>query len=96
MVERFLDHCCLQQKSNVGGDVMKMGMLFLMSYTFLLRVPSEALPAQAHQGGQSGLSIENGRLVSALQQRLGSSLVLNVVSVVSPCVMNKTGVSGVD
>ena len=53
-----------------------MGMLVLLTYIFLLRVPSEALPAHAHLGGHSVLSIENGRLVLALQRRLGSTCVL--------------------
>ena len=69
MVERFLEICCLQQKAFFAGDAIAMGMLFLFSYIFLLRVPSEALPAQAHQGGHSVLSLENGRLILVLQRR---------------------------
>ena len=63
MVERFLEICCLQQNAIFAGDAIAMAMLFLFSYIFLLRVPSEALPAQAHQGGHSVLCIENGRLI---------------------------------
>ena len=72
MVERFLEICCLQQKAIFAGDAIAMAMLFLFSYIFLLRVPSEALPAQAHQGGHSVLCIENGRLILTLQRRRGA------------------------
>ena len=57
-----------QEKHNTGGAVV-LGTLLLFSYVLLLRVPSEALPAQAHQGGHSVLSMENGRLVLTLKRR---------------------------
>ena len=69
MVERFLEICCLQQNAVFAGDAIAMAMLFLFSYIFLLRVPSEALPAQAHRGGHSVLCIEDGRLILTLQRR---------------------------
>ena len=59
-------------KANFGGDAIAMAMLFLFSYIFLLRVPSEALPPQAHRGGHSVLCIENGRLILTLQRRRGA------------------------
>ena len=96
MIERFLDQCCLQQKSSVGGDVMRMGMLFLMSYIFLLRVPSEALPAQAHQGGHSVLSIENGRLILVLQRRFGAPRAFGFCFHAFCHVPGKTSLLGVD
>ena len=43
-------------------------MLFLVSYAFLLRLPSEALPLTAHAGG-SHLCIEGERLVLNLRRR---------------------------
>ena len=69
MVERMLNlRCKEQERHNTGGAVV-LGTPFLFSYVFLLRVPSEALPAQAHQGEHSVLSMENGRLVLTLKRR---------------------------
>lgn len=56
-------------KSELRGDAIAMAMPFLFSYMFLLTMPLEALPAQAHRGGHSVLCIENGRLILTLQRR---------------------------
>ena len=69
MVERMLNLSCKEPERHNTGGAAVLGTLFLFSYVFLLRVPSEALPAQAHQGEHSVLSMENGRLVLALKRR---------------------------
>ena len=69
MVERMLNLSCKDQERHNAGGAVVLGTLFLFSYVFLLRVPSEALPAQSHQGEHSVLSMENGRLVLTLKRR---------------------------
>ena len=69
MVERMLNLIAKEQERHNTGGAAVLGTLFLFSYVFLLRVPSEALPAQAHQGEHSVLSMEKGRLVLTLKRR---------------------------
>ena len=69
MVERILSLSDKEQERHNTGGAAVLGSLFLFSYVFLLRMPSEALPAQAHQGEHSVLSMENGRLVLTLKRR---------------------------
>ena len=49
-------------------DGMRLSMLFLSAYVFLLRVPSEALPLTAHEGS-SCLSLEEGQVILLLKRR---------------------------
>ena len=49
-------------------DGMRLSMLFLVAYIFLLRVPSEALPLTAHEGS-SCLFLEGGQVVLLLKRR---------------------------
>ena len=56
------------------GELQSYALLFLFSYSFLLRTPSEALPAIAgedgrEEGSNAILFIEGGRLVLVLRRR---------------------------
>ena len=58
-----------------AGEHLRVAMLFLMSYIFLLRVPSEALPAMAGRGeGQSRLYKEGDKIVLRLARRCARAL----------------------
>ena len=62
------------------GGIDEYGMLYLLAYAFLLRLPSEALPAAVGRGGgQSSLYREGDNLVLELKRRknkpCGSKLV---------------------
>jgi hypothetical protein len=64
VVEKIIRWC----DARVRYDMM--GLLFLVAYIFLLRLPSEALPMQVGRaGGQSSLYIEDGMLVLELRRR---------------------------
>jgi len=58
------------QWSRAHGKFEKHAVLFLMSYAFLLRLPSEALPARAGKGsGPAALYLEGDQLVLELDRR---------------------------
>ena len=78
VVEAMLTWC------RAHSDYLRFGHLFLLSYAFLLRVPSEALPVvagrgRAIDGAQAVLSRDGSDLVLVLRtrknKRLGSRLV---------------------
>ena len=48
---------------------MEFAALFVMSYCFLLRVPSEAIPAVARGEGQSSLRLVDGGMELRLRRR---------------------------
>ena len=59
----------LNAQKQMGG-IDDNGMLYLLAYAFLLRLPSEALPAVAGKsGGQSSLYREGETLVLELRRR---------------------------
>lgn len=70
MVEKIVEHC------NATAGMQKIGLLFLTTYCFLLRLPSEALPIRI---GSQGLSMQGDMLVLNLARRknrpAGSKLV---------------------
>ena len=45
------------------GDLHAFAMLFVLSYAFLLRVPSEALPVRHGQGGSCIVTIKKGQVI---------------------------------
>ena len=51
------------------GDMHAFAMLFIFSYVFLLRVPSEALPVKHARGGDCVVSVETGKIVLVLAHR---------------------------
>ena len=70
MIERLLEWC------KTRPEFRRFGFLFL-TYVFLLRLPSEALPARKGCGnGQSRLSLQDDSLVLLLHRRYvaGASL----------------------
>ena len=78
LVEAMLAWC------SVHGEKLRFAHLFLLSYSFLLRVPSEAIPVvagrgRAIDGAQAVLSRDGNELVLVLRtrknKRLGSRLV---------------------
>jgi len=55
----------------VQGDVMSYALLYLVTYVFMLRLPSEALPLRmGNVGGQACIYREDGELVVKLARRL--------------------------
>eukprot|EP00973_Karenia_brevis_P011534 1560107-Karenia_brevis.AAC.1 len=56
------------KKGSENHDLMEPALLFLFAYIFLLRVPSEAIPAR-HGVGSSKVYIENDELVLELEKR---------------------------
>ena len=50
-------------------DLNVFAMLFMFSYAFLLRVPSEALPVKHARGGDCIVSVENQKVVLILAHR---------------------------
>ena len=75
VVERILKWCL------DAGEHMRYAMLFLMSYIFLLRMPSEALPAVAGRGaGQARLYRDGDGIVLKLARRCGGSHQLGPLS----------------
>ena len=57
------------------GDLNVFAMLFIFSYAFLLRVPSEALPVKHARGGDCVVSVENRKVVLTLAHRFGALVV---------------------
>ena len=49
-------------------ELERFSMLFLLTYTFLLRLPSEALPCRAHAGG-SCVEVQTDKLLIKLARR---------------------------
>ena len=94
MVERLVKWC-----SGRGQLYNRYGTLYLLTYAFLLRLPSEALPAVAGKSqGQASLYIEGETLVLELLRRKnkpsGSKLVRTCwcrESKVSPAVLQSGG-----
>ena len=64
-VEKLLEWC------QENTDFARFGLLFLVAYVFLLRLPSEALPIQNGRGGEEAacLSREGDKLVLKLRRR---------------------------
>ena len=66
LVEQIVDWC------DQRLEYRRFGYLFLLAYTFLLRLPSEALPASKGKGvGASRVYLEDDCLVLKLQRRQG-------------------------
>lgn len=64
LIERILGWC------QTRPEYRRFGFLFLFTYVFLLRLPSEALPARKGSGnGQSRLALTDGTLVLLLHRR---------------------------
>ena len=80
MVERMLNLSCKEQERNYTGGAVVLGTLFLFSYVFLLRVPSEALPAQAHHGGAQ-CAVHGERAAGAHAEEKIFSLFRRVIAV---------------
>jgi len=70
MLVEMVNWCELEHLVN-GNEVAKMyALLFVTTYVFLLRMPSEAIPIKAGKvGGQACLYMEHGELVLALAKR---------------------------
>ena len=72
MIERLLAWC------KTRPEFRRFGFLFLLTYVFLLRLPSEALPARKGCGnGQSRLSLQNDSLVLLLHRRYVAGALLS-------------------
>ncbi len=68
-VERMLQWCTLHV------EYAKFGALFLLTYAFLLRLPSEALPVKAGRRGHGNrLFVEGDSIVLVLARRCGRFL----------------------
>ena len=65
LLERVVDYC------SKDDDLRIYGWLYLFSYCFLLRLPSEALPVQI---GMDGLHTEGDTIVLILAKRWVSHL----------------------
>ena len=66
LVEQIVDWC------DQRFEYRRFGYLFLLAYTFLLRLPSEAAPASKGKGvGASRVYLEDDCLVLKLQRRQG-------------------------
>ena len=63
LLERVIDYC------SKDDDLRIYGWLYLFSYCFLLRLPSEALPVQI---GTDGLHTEGDTIVLILAKRWAS------------------------
>ena len=51
------------------GDLHAFAMLFMLSYVFLLRVPSEALPVRHGQGGSCIVTVKEANVILTLARR---------------------------
>ena len=60
MVERIVKHC------NSSSELRPFGLLYLLTYAFLLRLPSEALPTRL---GIAGLHVDGETMVLTLARR---------------------------
>ena len=60
MVERIVQHC------NSSSELRPFGLLYLLTYAFLLRLPSEALPTRL---GIAGLHVDGETMVLTLARR---------------------------
>ena len=51
------------------GELHAFAMLFVLSYAFLSRVPSEALPMRHGHGGSCIVTVEEGKVILILARR---------------------------